>query len=189
MKTDLVKRLRKCRMREEGWSGDREGMVVDLQALQNWVPLLFPPSHSLRNESVRASGKVSSCDTEEVGVSTSSQSCPAHGCSAHPSARSAEGVLEGWPGEGRSGEQAWLSQVHTSNGAFLVPSRNKLSHNPPSGPVLFTMELHVLWKPLRLLREAVSHYRYCASSACCEEVLHQQLLTSKFEKKKKTCMY
>lgn len=60
------------------------------------VPLLFPPSHSFRKERVKASGKVSSCDPEEVGVSTSSQ-LP---CLAQPSARSPEGVLEGWSGEG-----------------------------------------------------------------------------------------
>lgn len=102
--------------RREGCSGDREGMEVDLQALQNKVPLLFPSSHSLRNESVKTSGKVSSRDTGKVGISTSSQSCPAHECSAHPSTRSPEGVLEGWPGEGQSGEQVWLSQVHASNG-------------------------------------------------------------------------
>lgn len=84
---------------------------------------------------MKASGKVSSCDTEEVGVSTSSQSCPARGCSVHPSTRSPEDVLEDRPGEGQSGEQAWLSQVHVScvlGDGEVVPSRNKLSRNPPS---------------------------------------------------------
>lgn len=52
METDLTKRLGECRVGEagrEGCSGDREGMEVDLQVLHSWVPLLFPPSHSLRN--------------------------------------------------------------------------------------------------------------------------------------------
>lgn len=78
-------------------------------------------------------------------------------------------------------------------GVFLVPSRNKLSCNLPSGSVLFTMELHVLWKLLRellkLVREAVSRSRHHTSSACCEEFLHQQLLASKCKKRRKKWMY
>lgn len=53
------------------------------------IPLLLLPSHSFRSERVKASGKESSCDPEEVGVSTSSQ-VP---CSAQPSARRCAGGL------------------------------------------------------------------------------------------------
>lgn len=60
---------------------------------QSRVSVLFPPSHSFRNERVKASGKLGSCDPEEVGVSTSSQ-LP---CLAQ---LSAEDVLECWSGEG-----------------------------------------------------------------------------------------
>lgn len=45
--------------------------------------------------SPKALGKVSWCDTKEVGVSTSSQSCPARGCSAHPPTRHARGLAWG----------------------------------------------------------------------------------------------
>lgn len=37
-------------------------------------------------------------------------------------------------------------------------------------------------KYLKLLKEAIGHYRHHTSSACWEEFLHQQLLTSKCKK-------
>lgn len=85
----------------------------------------------------------------------------------------------------RKEEQAWLSQVHAScvlGGWGVVPSRNKLSRNPPSSSVLFAVEVRVLWKYLQFLRDAMGHYGRHTSSAYCEEFLHQQLLTSKCKK-------
>lgn len=142
---------------------------------QNWVPQLFPPSHSLRTGGGKALGEVCWGDSGWVG----------DGVSRQLSSSLLWPALQKWC---CPGEQVWVSQAHASNGGllfFLAPSRNELSYNPPSGPVLSTVELLVQWKHHNLLRENISLYPHKTSNTCLEGFLHPWLLTCKCKKRRK----